>query len=784
MTPNIPLGGQPQSGNTIPPEPPPTKAAAQQKNIQLLLSEREMQRLGDKIYEQFVAAESNHNRRMLKFRRIYRMWRGLDQSRHQPGQEADFQVPLIKWFTFGQWAKMMAALLGEDAEITAEPDAPDDQANAQKVGHYMTWRVFKYMRAIVQLTIWVFYAVLFGRAHAKIEYVQEFYWERRNEEDDDADTDQLDREGTRWNDNRDGTIDVEVLAYDGPRLRALWPSEFVVPAQDNCQDPDDFEWVIERCRFTPQQLLDGEERGKFQGIKDNWREIIGFAQMSQERDSWYDNERLDADEAEGVDHFSILGNRDSVEGWRWYGKWRLPKGKRDSRPDNLDYRKTRESELLVTYLPALRRIIGVQDLRDLYPRMKKRRPFLGLSTVKDGSYWAPGMGELLEDIQSEMTINFAVFRKAGLLSVGPIMFYDPSSGFDPETFEARPGMAIPCANPAGVRAIEMKADLSFCTQMAQVLKGMGELLTGVSDQTLGQAIDRPNAPRTASGQQLLIQEGNVRASLDMNMLREDLAAAIRYVWELDAEYADDEVFFRVTGDDAGSLFDVNNGFGTMTAEERETSFSFDLKFATSVYSREAKKQALLQLYTLSMQNPIVATNPRALWVLLNRIWDSFGEKNFRDIVPEPPELDTPKTPKIEWQEMLKGEVVEVNPLDDDMAHLIDHRRRLEQEVNRPPERADQQLMHMAMAHIVAHEQQRRQKLLLQEIATRAVQHLAQNGLPNAQPLPEPQGGGSLPQSGAISPPVGGLPGAPLQLPVGNPAATMAGNGAGTGSGGQ
>jgi hypothetical protein len=531
-------------------------------------------------------------------------------------------------------------------------------------------------------------------------------------------------------------------------------------------------------------LLDGEERGKFQGIKDNWGEIMSFAQMARERDSWWDNERIDADEAEGVDHTAIMGNRDSVEGWRWYGKWRLPKGKRDSRPDNLDWRQPRESELLVTYLPELRKIIGVQDLRDLYPRMKKRRPFLGLSTVKDGSYWAPGMGELLEDIQSETTINFAIFRKAGMLSTGPIIFFDPASGFDPETFEYRPGTAIPTANPAGVKAIELKADLSYTTQMNQFLKGIGELLTGVSDQTLGQAIDRPNAPRTLGGQQLLIQEGNVRAALDMNMLREDLAAAIRYVWELDAEYADDEVFFRVTGDDAGSLFDVNNGFGTMTAEERETSFSFDLKFATSVYSREAKKQALLQLYTLSMQNPIVATNPRALWVLLNRIWESFGEKNFRDIIPEPPELDAPKTPKVEWQEMLKGEVVEVNPLDDDMTHLIDHRRRLEQEMNRPPERADEQLMHMAMAHIVAHEQQRRQKLLLQEIATRAVQHLAQNGLPGAQPLPEgPAAAGGPPQPTTPSPAVGGLPGAPAQL-AGNPAQTMAGNGAGTGTTGQ
>lgn len=774
----------PGAGLPPPPEPPPARPAAAQKFRQITLSEREMNRLGSHIWDRFIAAQSNHDRRMSKFRRFYRLWRGLEQSVRQPGQPANFEVPLLKWFTFGQWAKIMAALLGEDAEITAEPDAPDDQANAQKVSQYMTWRVFKYMRATVQFTIWVFYAVLFGRAHAKIEYVQEFYWERRQHGDDGTDTDKLDSDGVDWLANPDGSIDVEVLAYDGPRLRGLWPSEFVVPAQDNCIDPDDFDWCLERVRFTPQQLLDGEAKGKFQGIKAKWREIVSFSQQAQERKMWWDNEKMDADEAEGVDHFSVLGNRDSLEGWLWYGKWRLPKGKRDSVPDNLDYRQTRQTELLVTYLPDLRQIIGVQDLRDLYPRMKKRRPFLGLSLVKDGSYWSPGFGELLEEIQSETTINYALFRKAGMLSVGPIIFFDPASGFDPDTFEYRPGTAIPSNNPAGVKAISLQADLTYCLQNNQALKGMGELLTSVSDQTLGQAIDRPNAPRTLGGQQLLIQEGNVRASLDMNMLREDLAAAIRYIWELDAEYADDEVFFRVTGEDSANLFDTNNGFGTMTAEERETSFSFDVKFATSVYSREAKKQAMLQLYTISMQNPIVATNPRGLWVMLNRVWEAFGEKNFRDIIPEPPETDTPKSPKIEWQEMLKGEVIEPNPLDDDITHLIDHRRRLEQEVNKQPARQDSQLMHMAMAHIIAHEQQRRQKLLLQEIATRAVEHLQRMGIGQATP-PNVQGSGNIPAGNIPGPEVTGLPGAPAQLPaMPGAAATIAANGAGGGSGGQ
>lgn len=740
----------------------PTQPAAVQTFRQLLLSERELERLKGHIWDQFLGAKSNHERQVARFRTYYRMWRSLNTTRGSAVDGPDYQVPMVKWITSGQWARCMNALLGDDAEIIAEPRTPEGDRSAVKVGHYMSWRFFEYMQAIAQLSPFVFRAILFGRSFAEIEYEQEFYWERRQRNDRDLakEMSTAEKAGRRWIRNQDGSVDIECLCYDGPRLRALWPSQVIVPAQDDVSNVSEFAWKIRRDRLTPQQLLDGEARGRYQGVTENWRAIMAEASQRQERDWWWDDERIDADEAEGVDHGSLLGNRDSVEVWRWFGKWRLPKGRREPTVENLSWRSQHESELVVTYLPKPGIVVGVQDLRDLYPRMRKRDPLVDLALMKDGSYFSPGFGELLAELQDESTINHALFRKAGQLSVGPIIFYKPSSGgFDPEEFEYSPNTAIPCEDPANVKLVTMGADLSYAEKMQQLLKIIAELVTGVSDQSNGQPGDTPNTPKTASGQAMLLQEGNVRASLDMLMLKDDMSRILSFVWELDCEYADPEVFFRATGDDANGLFDTVNGFGSMTSEDRSHAFGFDLKFATSNWSREARKQIMMQLYTLSIANPIVQTNPRALWTLLNRVWEANGEKTFNAIIPEPPETDRPRSPKEEWTMLLAGEDVEVNPLDDDKAHVMDHRSRLQQaafEAKENPARKDPRLMRSAMAHIIMHEQQIRRKMALQELVTAAANELQQR-LGGQPPPGAPPSGPAGP--GAWTPPVAPPPGA-------------------------
>jgi len=738
----------------------------QQVTKQIIVSDIERRRLQGHIDEQVRAAKDNHETKCERFRRYYRMWRGLIQTKGNRKDGAPFQYPMLKWIVFGQWARVMQALLGDDKEIIARPSGPIEQGKAKKVGAYMTWRFFDYMEATIALSTWVFRALIFGRAHAEIIYEMETYWERGNIDEVDMEQLEENRAGDmalEYIDNKDGTVDYECLVYDGPRIRPLWPSQLIVPAQDSVVDDEDFEWKCRRDRVTPEQLLVEERRGRAYGVKDNWNKITASANERQERDYLWDQEQNDRDEAEGVQHASLMGNRDSLERWRWYGKWRFLKGKADGSKTNLDRREDYEREVVVTYLPDVQLIIGIEDLRAKYPRMRKRDPILSLSSVKDGSYWSPGLGELVEDLQNEASVNYAVFRKAGMLSIGPILFFKPSSGFDPDTFEYKPGQAIPSEDPEGVRAIEMKANLEYPQFMQQVLKALAELVTGVSDQTLGRVSDRPNAPQTASGQAMLIQEGNTRVSLDMNMLREDIGKAINYVWQLDREYAPPEVFFQVTGDDAP--FDVNHGFGKMTAEERNHPFSFSVKFATSFWSREAKKQALIQIYGLSMQNPIVQTNPRALWTLLNRIWEAYGEMDFKDIIPEPPSPEVPKTPKQEWALMLKGDEVEVNPMDEDDVHLIDHRRRLQACMDQTPERRDRAMEAGVVEHIMMHERQKRQKMLLQKVAALAIQQMQAQGVlppggPGGMMQPSPMGDGLNP----AAPPVPAAPGP--EAPVG------------------
>lgn len=695
------------------------------KGSLILLQETELDRIGDKIWTDFQGARSNHDARIARFRRYIRMWRSLPMGGGNVDDGANFEVPTVKWNVFAHWSRVMQGLLGDDAEIVASAKAPSAMKIGPKVGRYMTWRFFEYMKAQPQLSAWTFRSILNGRAHAYCPYEQEFYMER---------------------DVKTGK-DKPVCWYDGPKLTSLYPSEIVLPTQDDAMSVDDHSFVIRRARIIPDELLEGEERGLYEGVKRDWEEIVAMSKQRQERNFQWDDEKIDVDEAEGVNHAALLGNRDSLEVWTWYSKWRLPNSKRDARPENIKLRDIRESELVATYLPDMRKVYGVRDLRQIYPKMRKRRPFVEIGLVKDGSYWCPGLGEMLEAIQYKQTANYALYERAGKFSVGPLIFYRPSSGFDPKTFVYEPNTSVPSEDPAGVKIVQMTADLQFSISNQQMLDGFGEKVVGVNDQTVGRSLDRPNAPQTATGQIALLEQGNVRASLDMDMIREDLSQSLEFIWMLDREFSSPSVFFRATEEDADGLYDTKDGFGSMTVQEREHAFDFILKFATSVWSREAAKERLIQIYPLLLSNPLVQQNPRAMWVLMAKLWDAFAEGDFSEIIPRPPDLDQPKQPKEEWAMALEGLDIEINPADDDDAHILDHKKRvLSEEQTRPDLRDDRAIKEM-LAHIIQHEQQKRQKMLLQALVQRVQQELQDQG----QPQPGAPAPGGPPANGVPSP---------------------------------
>jgi hypothetical protein len=712
---------------------------------QIVLSQNESGRLSNRIREDFFNSLTDHDARMRRFQRYYQRWRArTDMPPIGEADESDFRVPITQWQTYSKLAKEMAQLLGNDAEIIAKPIGPSDQRKVKKISRYMTWLVFDAMRLPNEMTIFDFRRILFGRSHAYCPW----------------------RRDTFWVPMKDGTM-AEDVSFEGPGFETLWPDDILVPAED-VRSLQEFSYVIRKYRATPDQLLRGEASGQYQGITDDYNEIAHFATHKRQRDFESELVKREKDYAEGVSYEGNLSGANTMIIHEWHGRWRQLKGKQDGAVDNLARRTKYESDLMIRYIPDLHKIIGCQDLAKMYPRCPNRRPFVEGALVRDGSYWGPGFGELLESIEDELSANHNLMTSAGELSVGPLIIYKPGMGFDPANFQYSPRQAIASDNPDLIKMVEFKANLEYPLAKETSMITYAERVTGITDMNIGRSQDQPNAPRTARGTLALLSEGDVRAELETSGLREDWAVILSRFWELTTMYAPEQEFFRVTEQHADGLFDVKNGGAWMTSEERGDRYDFDIRFATNAWSKEANKQDELQLYGLSLQNPLIIQNPLALWKATDRLHKAFGDDRFCDLVPEPPDPGFPIDPSEEDARMQEGEEVHVNPQDNDQAHIVEHSQTIQEMVVDPE--ANQEALNAIIAHRLAHMDQiaRKQMMaeLAQQLAAKIQAHVAHGHTLYGQAAQQQPGPGGQPQQGAPQQqgPKGAPQGQPPQAP--------------------
>lgn len=692
----------------------------EQQEQQVRWPQAEIDRVANRIRTDYHSAIADHNRRIQRWREYYRRWRAAVNVPGM-GEEAasNVPVPYIRWNIFTKWAKEMDSLFGDDAEIVAVPVGPSDYKRDTKISKYMTWRVFNSMKLTNPFCVFVLRKILFGRSFAYAP------WKRDTFEVLNPDK---------------GYEPEEIVDYDGPDFQPLWPDDLIVPAEE-VPTIQDFSFVVRRVRVRPDELLEGEEDGRYFGITKNWAKIINFAQRGQQRDMAGGEEiKQEQDDAEGIVYQRPLSSGEWITVLEWYGRWRPLKAgvgkkgggsQKDASEWDFSKREMRQKEFKVSYILDMDLVIGVQDLQVLYPTMKARRPFVETSMVKDGSYWSPGLAEMLIDVEDELRSNHNQATEAGQMAMSPPFGYRPASGANAETFRLEPGLFIPLDNPAtDIRQIEIKADMALAEWKQQAMMGFGQRLTGLTDLSMGRQEDRPNAPKTVGQTQALLEEGNVRLRLDALVLAEDMSAVVSHFWALEYMFSPEEQFFRVTEDDADGLFPVHQGGSMLTLEDRDGRYDFKLKFANSVWSKEAKKAQTLARYQLDLQNPLIVSNPVALWEVTNQAHDALGDPNFADLVPRPPQPDMSIDPKQEWTMLLQGEDIHVNPMDNDLVHMTRHAadlKRAQQDPQTDPDAIKALVVHYH-DHITQLQQKRVQQAVLEQAAA-AAQQIAAGGDP-------------------------------------------------------
>ncbi|HEY1861651.1 MAG TPA: hypothetical protein VGG61_14925, partial [Gemmataceae bacterium] len=642
MTPQPPNGAPapPQTPPAAAPPPPPasTRTPPTQNQYQLKWSDAEVSRIGTRVLTDYRAAIGDHHRRLRRWATYYRRWRSMVDVPVE-GEEAasNVPVPFIRWNIFAKWAKEMDSLFGDDAEIVAVPVGPSDYRKDVKIGKYLTWRVFNSMQLTNPFCEFVLRKLLFGRSFAYSPWVRD-------------------------------TFEVaghEVVDFEGPGFIPLWPGDIIVPAEEvKCLH--EFSFMIRRVVVTPDDLLKGVDEGRYNGeVKKHWDTILNIAQRGRQRQPEGQEVELEKDEAEGVMYERPLSAGEWITVFEWYGRWRpLKSGKKDAGEWDWDRREMKTQEFVIRYLLDLNLVIGIQSLEDLYPTMKQRRPFVESSMIKDGTYWSPGMAELLIDLEDELKVNHNLTTEAAQFAATPMFGYRPAAGVTADTFRAEPGLFIPLDNPAtDIKELTIGADIAAATWKEQTVLAYGERLSGLSDLQLGRQSDRPNAPRTATQTMKMLDQGNVRISLDTKVLAEDMAKILQHIWQLEYLFTPEQQFFRVTEEDAEGLFPTNNGTAQLSSEDRDGRYDFRLKFASSVWSKETRKEQALARYQIDMQNPLIVQNPRALWSVTKAVHEALDDPNFADLVPEPPAPDISVNPMEEWTRMQQGETVFVHPVD-------------------------------------------------------------------------------------------------------------------------
>ena len=692
---------------------------------QLQLSEDEWLHIAKQIEDDYRFADADHQERMRKNEEYMARWHNLPDDK---GKEAKakaksmFRIPLLQWHSMGRNSQVMQRIFGEDAEIVASPVGSSDAAAAAKVSKFLNWRWFTSMKIIPQMMSFLFYVILFGRAHAYRPWDTESY-------------EISSKDGKRrWK-----------KFYEGPKFYTIHPDDLIVPAEEVCSIQD-FSYVIRRFWLSPQKLLEGEAKGQYFGIAANFEEVVLAAAKRTGRDDPNkqdeDGSRRPDDVSEGVDYYGD-SSRNMLCVYEWYSGWRLPRDPMADPPPELNDVKARdliETQLVIWYVPDMKLVIGGERLVDLYPKMKNKRPFAEASLIKNGQYWAPGFGQLLSSIEDETSKNHQLFADAGKLSVWPIVFYDPNSGYDPEGQPMEPGMAYPTRNASGVKVVHVQPDLQFTQQENQQLRGIAELVSGVSDSQLGKVAEQPNAPRTARGQIALLAKGDIRAELDVMALREDLNVIANDMWDMEVNFGDGVVFFRVTESSGKSVISSGAAFDKMTAKERGGKYDISIKFATAAWNRDAMRQNTLNAYQVLVQsNPWLAQDPRFMMTAAKMILEAMELPALADLIEIPPEPQKSRDPEKEWTLILQGDgdKVTVAPTDDDALHLKEHTAQLTEQRTQPLDDQDTDAIAELRLHMQEHTQAMRMKQLQNALVNNVVSRISA-GAHNGMGLQMPQ----------------------------------------------
>ena len=203
-----------------------------------------------------------------------------------------------------------------------------------------------------------------------------------------------------------------------------------------------------------------------------------------------------------------------------------------------------EEEVEIVYLADTKKIARIIPLTRLYPDGK--RPHVdNRFTRLPRHFFGQGIPAKMRHLNRLLNSTFNQMMDYGTLQNMPFFFYEPAStGLLGDMNQLKPGEGVPVLNSGGVNFPRFQGNKDFQLSVLQQVQAWAERDTAVTDFTQGRAASVPNAPRTAMGTSMLLQQSNIAFSRMVALMAEQFTELLRRVHVLYQRYAPMELEFK------------------------------------------------------------------------------------------------------------------------------------------------------------------------------------------------------------------------------------------------
>lgn len=312
-----------------------------------------------------------------------------------------------------------------------------------------------------------------------------------------------------------------------------------------------------------------------------------------------------------------------------------------------------------------------------------------------------GVLETVKELAEEIDSLFNQLSDANTLSIMMPGFYDPGGDLDAPALYLQPNKITPLSDPQrSIYFPTIQAPIEKLIAAIRLVIEFIERLTAASSYVLGRDSEIVGGSGTATRTNAIVGAANERFAIPAERLRAGAANIIRQRLDILQLNIPPGLEQRILGDDGSPLFAPNE----LSMAGISGEFDAYLLPDPSMGSKETEQQVAQMLYSLFMQNPMIVSNPTAMYRLSADVFKSVGKEAELYLGPAP-DMDMVDDPEVENTLMIQGDFMKVSPQlqENHQVHIQKHMNLLQSP---------------SLAQVPPH--------LLGEISTFAQQHIQQH----------------------------------------------------------